>query len=67
MEAFKKFVPLVQALRNPGMRERHWDQLTEQLGFKLNPDKNFTLVKAQEMKLLEHQDVITKVCWLEGV
>ena len=49
VEAFKKFVPLVQALRNPGMRERHWEGLSEQLGMRLNPDKNFTLVKAEEM------------------
>ena len=35
----------VQALRNPGMRDRHWDLLTEQLGFKLHPEKTFTLTK----------------------
>lgn len=27
VEAFKTTVPLVQALRNPGMRPRHWDQM----------------------------------------
>lgn len=39
VEAFKKFVPLVQALRNPGMRDRHWDLLSQQLGFDFHPDK----------------------------
>lgn len=45
--AFKAFVPLVQALRNPGMRDRHWDELSERLGVDLHPDDSFTLVKAQ--------------------
>ena len=27
LDAFKPFVPLVVGLRNPGMRDRHWDQV----------------------------------------
>ncbi|GAX80571.1 hypothetical protein CEUSTIGMA_g8008.t1 [Chlamydomonas eustigma] len=66
VEAFKTFVPLVQALRNPGMRDRHWDIISGKLGFKLNPGKNFTLVKAEEMKLLNYLDEITKVSDVAG-
>ena len=33
IEAFKPYVPLVQGLRNPGMRQRHWEQLSQELGF----------------------------------
>eukprot|EP00798_Chlamydomonas_sp_ICE-L_P022533 gene22533-29660_t len=66
VEGFKKFVPLIQALRNPGMAERHWNQLSEQLGFPLHPDKNFTMAKAEEMGLLNHLDVIVKVCDAAG-
>lgn len=32
IQSFKKFVPLVQALRNAGMRDRHWKELTKELG-----------------------------------
>ena len=28
IEDFKPFIPLIQGLRNPGMRSRHWDQVT---------------------------------------
>lgn len=42
------------------MRERHWTQLSDQLGFKLNPDKSFTLKKAEEMKLMKFQEMIVK-------
>jgi hypothetical protein len=45
--AFKVFVPLVQALRNPGMRERHWDLLSERLAADLHPQDSFTLIDAQ--------------------
>ncbi|KAG2485619.1 hypothetical protein HYH03_015682 [Edaphochlamys debaryana] len=66
VEGFKKFVPLVQALRNPGMRDRHWDQLSASLGFRLHPDKNFTLSAAEEMGLLAHLPAITKVADVAG-
>ena len=48
------------------MRERHWNQLSEQLGTTLNPGKDFTLVKAEEMKLLDHLEAITKVADVAG-
>ncbi|EFJ44217.1 dynein heavy chain 2, partial [Volvox carteri f. nagariensis] len=66
VEAFKKFVPLVQALRNPGMRDRHWDQLSASLGFKLHPDKNFTLSHGHQMGLLSHLQVISKIADVAG-
>lgn len=50
-----------QALRNPGMRERHWDALSAQLGYKLQPEASFTLNKAVEMQLMASLDSITKV------
>lgn len=27
IEAFKPYIPLIQGLRNPGMRSRHWEQV----------------------------------------
>ena len=29
IEDFKPFIPLIQGLRNPGMRNRHWEQVKE--------------------------------------
>ncbi|KAK9803422.1 hypothetical protein WJX72_010826 [[Myrmecia] bisecta] len=66
IEDFQKLVPLVMALRNPGMRERHWAQLSAELAMPLNPDKSFTLTKAQEMNLLASLDVISKVADVAG-
>lgn len=51
----------MQALRQPGMRDRHWQQLSEQLGMTLKPDKDFVLSKALDMHLMDHLDTIQKV------
>lgn len=32
IEEFKPLVPLLQTLRNPGMRQRHWEQFRELTG-----------------------------------
>ncbi len=37
VEEFKPYLPLLQGLRNPGMRDRHWQKLSEELGFELKP------------------------------
>jgi dynein heavy chain len=63
-EAFKPLVPLVVALRNPGMRTRHWQELSDQIGEKIDPDKDkeaFTLTIVLEKNLARHIDFINKV------
>ena len=32
LEEFKPKVPLIQGLRNPGMRNRHWENLSDDIG-----------------------------------
>lgn len=58
---FKPYGPLINALRNPGMRERHWEALSENLGFEVKPDKKLTFTKCLDMKLDQHIDAIVKV------
>ena len=43
------------------MRERHWEQLSAQLGLPLKPDKDFVLSKALDLHLMDHLDTIQKV------
>ena len=54
-------MPLVTALRNPGMRERHWDALTNDLKFELRPDDRFTLRHATESLRLHETKLLEKV------
>lgn len=32
IEEFKPLIPLIQSLRNPGMRQRHWDEFGQETG-----------------------------------
>jgi len=66
IEEFKPFIPLIQALRNPGMRQRHWDQLSGELGVKIYPKSSLTFSKCLEMKLQDRIDVIAKVGEVAG-
>ncbi|KAK3096562.1 hypothetical protein FSP39_001310 [Pinctada imbricata] len=54
IEEFKPYIPLIQGLRNPGMRSRHWDQPT------------LTFNKCLEMNLQDHIGTISKVAEIAG-
>lgn len=51
VEEFKDHLPLVQTLFNPGLRERHWDQISEIVGYQLRPDDDMCLTKLVDMNL----------------
>lgn len=42
---FQEHIPIIQNLCNPGLRDRHWDQISEIVGFPLKPDKSMTVSK----------------------
>lgn len=66
IEEFRPFIPLIQGLRNPGMRNRHWDQLSKDLGIQVFPKANFTFTKCLEMGLQNHVEAISKVAEIAG-
>ncbi|XP_060531534.1 dynein axonemal heavy chain 1-like [Cylas formicarius] len=35
IDNFKPLIPLLMSLRNPGMRQRHWDKISEETGIQL--------------------------------
>ncbi len=35
MDEFKPIMPLVTALRNPGLRDRHWDKICQEVDFEV--------------------------------
>lgn len=36
---FQSYIPLIQAVCNPGMRERHWAAMAEVVGFEIKQDE----------------------------
>ncbi|KAL0223335.1 hypothetical protein P9112_002725 [Eukaryota sp. TZLM1-RC] len=61
MDDFSPHVPLIVAMRSPGMRDRHWEEISEVLGFELNPDEEFTLTKFFELDIPKYAESIMKV------
>jgi dynein heavy chain len=54
-------IPLITALRNPGLRDRHWEQITERVGFPVKADAGFSVSRALQLKLPTHLDAIVEV------
>ena len=60
MEGFKSHLPIITALRNPGMRERHWKALSAEINMDLSFGENVTLnTVLDEMKLPQYMDQIS--------
>ena len=62
VEDFKPHIPLISALRNPGMRERHWKELSSMIGIDIVLNESFTLTKVFSLGLGNHIEVRTP--WL---
>uniref|UniRef100_A0A2K6K692 Dynein axonemal heavy chain 12 n=1 Tax=Rhinopithecus bieti TaxID=61621 RepID=A0A2K6K692_RHIBE len=57
-----EYIPTVSILCNPGMRARHWKQMSEIVGYDLTPDSGTTLRKVLKLNLtpyLEQFEVIS--------
>lgn len=61
IDDFKPFLPLIQALRNPGMKERHWNRLSDELSINISSESKYTLKDFVSMNLLSRIDIISKV------
>lgn len=61
VEAFNPYVPLAVSLRKKGMKDRHWEQITEKTGIVVKPDEDFTLQKVLDLGLAEHTDICVDV------
>ncbi|XP_061731227.1 dynein axonemal heavy chain 1 [Nerophis ophidion] len=66
IEDFGPYVPLVQGLRNPGMRMHHWQALSDTIEIKVAPKANLTLSRCLDLGLQKHMDAITQVAETAG-
>ncbi len=54
-------LPLISALRNPGLRDRHWDRISAAAGFPVRGDAGFSLSRALQLGLPKHLAAIEEV------
>jgi len=63
---FKPYIPLIQAFRNPGLRDRHWEQISKELGTELNPNTFSSLNDLIKMNVHENLNKISSICDVAG-
>ncbi|XP_053845413.1 dynein axonemal heavy chain 1 [Vidua macroura] len=61
MDDFKQYVPLIQGLRNPGMRSRHWEMLSNQVKADVELEPSMTFGRCLELNLQDHMESVLKV------
>uniref|UniRef100_A0A8B9MD76 Dynein axonemal heavy chain 1 n=1 Tax=Accipiter nisus TaxID=211598 RepID=A0A8B9MD76_9AVES len=61
IEEFRLYIPLIQGLHNPGMRNRHWEMLSEDININIKLEPSLTVGRCLDMNLLDHIESITKV------
>uniref|UniRef100_A0A8C3XBZ8 Dynein axonemal heavy chain 1 n=1 Tax=Cyanoderma ruficeps TaxID=181631 RepID=A0A8C3XBZ8_9PASS len=61
MDDFKQYVPLIQGLRNPGMRSRHWEMLSNLVKADVELEPSMTFGRCLELKLQDQMENVLKV------
>lgn len=51
IEDFRKYMPVVMTLGNPGMKSRHWDEVSAIISIPIKLDPDLTLGKVLSMEL----------------
>ncbi|KAK7488391.1 hypothetical protein BaRGS_00020365, partial [Batillaria attramentaria] len=58
---FKQGMPVITSLRNPSLRQRHWDAIQRIINKVISRDKNFTLGNLMEMNIFKHKEKIQDI------
>lgn len=61
LDRFKIALPLIRVLRNPGLDDRHWIEISQIVGLNLKLDASSTLIKVLEMNLMVHMVELEKI------
>ncbi|XP_022099330.1 dynein heavy chain 3, axonemal-like isoform X3 [Acanthaster planci] len=61
LEKFKLNMPLIGALCNPGIKQRHWDMMSKKVGFNMTPTKETPLLEMLQMGLEKYLDDLSEI------
>lgn len=62
LDEFKENVPLLHALCNPGLRERHWKEISNVVGFEVRPEPSHNLQKfLEDLQLDQYTEPIGEI------
>ena len=61
IEKFKENIRVISCLCNPGIRQRHWNRMSEIIGYDITPNSGSSLRKVLRLSLAEFMDKLEEV------
>lgn len=61
IEAFKPYIGIIQALRDPGMKTRHFEELTKQIGIQMELTPTLTFKSLLFFGVMKYEDTVKTV------
>lgn len=63
LEMFRQTLPLIKLLKDPFIRERHWEKISKQLGSNIDPQaEDFTLGSVFKLNLGQYAESVREIC-----
>ncbi|XP_039273758.2 dynein axonemal heavy chain 3-like isoform X3 [Styela clava] len=61
IDKFKQHLPILSTICNPGIKDRHWEQISDIVGFDIKPDEETSLAHMLEYGLHKNMDAIEAI------
>ncbi|XP_063366022.1 dynein axonemal heavy chain 1-like [Cydia amplana] len=61
IDEFRPLVPVLQAVRNPGMKERHWNEFMERAGITVTMNEKQTFTMCLKQGVAAHAELIAEI------
>uniref|UniRef100_H3ANA7 AAA+ ATPase domain-containing protein n=1 Tax=Latimeria chalumnae TaxID=7897 RepID=H3ANA7_LATCH len=61
LEKFKINMPLINALCAPGIKERHWNMMSQKIGFNITPQESTTLTEVLQLGLEKYLEDLNQI------
>ncbi|TRY89707.1 hypothetical protein DNTS_033848, partial [Danionella cerebrum] len=61
IEKFKQHIPILTVICNPGLKDRHWEMISDVVGFDVKPDESTQLVKMLELGLSKYSEQLEEI------
>ncbi|XP_041823134.1 dynein heavy chain 3, axonemal [Melanotaenia boesemani] len=61
IETFKQHLPILTTICNPGLKDRHWEQISSLVGFQVKPDVNSSLRSVLDLGLSQFSEKLEEI------
>ncbi|CAI6363283.1 unnamed protein product [Macrosiphum euphorbiae] len=61
VDDFKKYLPVLDTICNPGIHDRHWTEISKNVGVELHPNESSTLSQMIDIGLLDYIEKLEEI------